>query len=200
VDARERVFEPFFTTKAVGVGTGLGLAVSRSIVEQLGGQIVLGDVAPHGTMVTVTLPAHAREPLAPPLPLVGAESESTRKLRVLVVDDEVLVRRALSMVLESHHDVTLAEHGRHALELIGSEPAFDVVLCDLMMPHLNGKDLYEQVEREHAALAKRFVFITGGALGEQMATFLERHADTTLHKPFEIADVLAHVEAAAKRS
>ena len=194
-ELRGRVFEPFFSTKAVGVGTGLGLAVCRSIVEQLGGRIEL-DQAARGAVVTITLPVHHGEPSRAPEPPV-VEPAAPRRLRVLVVDDEPLVRRALANVLGSHHEVSLAEHGRQALELIAANPV-DVVVCDMMMPVMNGKELYEHLLAHEPALARRFVFITGGSFGPN-TTFLEQVQAQILYKPFDLVKVLEVVAAAAER-
>jgi PAS domain S-box-containing protein len=196
-ELRDRVFEPFFSTKAVGVGTGLGLAVCRSIVEQLGGRIELDSAGERGgAVVTITLPVHRGEPVSAPAPTV-VEPAAPRRLRVLVVDDEPLVRRALANILGRHHEVSLAEHGRQALEQIAAD-RIDVVVCDMMMPVMNGKELYEHLLAHEPALARRFVFITGGSFGAA-ATFLEETRVEILYKPFDLAKVLALVAAAAER-
>lgn len=194
-ELRERVFEPFFTTKAVGVGTGLGLAVCRSIVEQVGGRIELGEAA-HGALVLITLPARRGEVVRASSPPGIAEPEP-RRLCVLVVDDEPLVRRALANVLGAHHDVVVAEHGREALAKLADRTA-DVILCDVMMPVMNGKELYEHLQIHDPALARRFVFITGGSFGPASG-FLEQVQAPILYKPFELAKVLEVVDAVAER-
>ena len=192
-ELHERIFEPFFSTKAVGVGTGLGLAVCRSIVEQFGGRIEVDASAARGAALTVTLPARP-EVTAPPAPVEAAP----RRLRILVVDDEPLVRRALSTVLGSHYDVCVAEHGRQALEQIAAQP-IDVIICDVMMPVMTGKDLYEHLLANDPALARRFVFITGGSLGV-LSGYLDRVGGAqVLYKPFELAKVLEVVAIAAER-
>lgn len=187
-ELRERIFEPFFSTKAVGVGTGLGLAVCRSIVEQFGGRIEVGD-APRGALLAITLPIeHVPTPTDEP---------TARRLRVLIVDDEPLVRRALATVLGSEHDVILAEHGQDAIAKLADHPV-DVVVCDVMMPVMNGKAFYEHLLVHDPALARRFIFITGGSMGPASA-FLEQVQAYVLPKPFEVAKVLELVAAAAEK-
>ncbi len=198
-ELRERVFEPFFTTKALGEGTGLGLSVCRSIIEQAGGRIELDPATARGTTVRVIVPVYRGEPLMMPMPIAADAPAETPRLRVLVVDDEALVRRVLSVALARHHDVVVAEHGREAAAVLEAGPAVDVVVCDLMMPEMNGQDLYEQVAARDPALARRFVFITGGALGPKLSAFLDGVAVPVLHKPFEMKQVLEHIAAAAQQ-
>jgi PAS domain S-box-containing protein len=192
-ELRERIFEPFFSTKAIGVGTGLGLAVCRSIVEQFGGRIEVGGAEPRGAVITITLPAQRPVQVEPTIP----ETATSRRRRILIVDDEPLVRRALATVLGAHHEVFLAEHGKQALEQLAANPV-DVIVCDVMMPVMNGKELYEHLRTNQPALAKRFVFITGGSLGS-VTGFLEQTEAMILYKPFELAKVLELVAVAAER-
>lgn len=128
-----------------------------------------------------------------------AAKTSPVRLRVLVVDDEPLVRRVLAVVLSRHHEVVLAEHGRAALDAIATGERFDAVVCDMMMPEMNGMELHGQVAASDPDLSRRFVFITGGALVPKIQAFLERVSVATLYKPFEVEQVLVHVAAAAAR-
>ena len=129
--------------------------------------------------------------------MTNLRAADKRVLRVLVVDDEPLVRRALATVLGSHYDVSVAENGRQALEQIAAHP-IDVIICDVMMPVMTGKDLYEHLLANEPTLARRFVFITGGSLGG-LSSFLDRVAAQVLYKPFELAKVLEVVAIAAER-
>jgi PAS domain S-box-containing protein len=198
---RERIFDPFFTTKPVGEGTGLGLSVCRGIVENLGGSIALDGREGGGTRVTVTLPAHRAgdrprpEPARAPAPAPAPEA---RRLRVLIVDDEPLVRRVLSMVLRREHEVVIAETGAEALVAI-ERGDLDVVLCDLMMPGMSGMDVHAEVRRRRPGFERRIVFVTGGAFVPRLAEFLDSVDNLKLLKPFDVQQVLAAVEAAANR-
>jgi CheY-like chemotaxis protein len=102
-----------------------------------------------------------------------------------VVDDDVLVARTLARLLSAHR-VEVVGNGREALARLKREgPAFDLVLCDLMMPDLTGMDVYEEVEKNHPNLAERFVFISGGGVTERSRKFIELHAERVLPKPID---------------
>ena len=188
-----RIFDPFFTTKPVGQGTGLGLSISHSLVKDMGGEIQVESTLGEGTTFRVLLPAapavvrdlpKATPRSAPPV------QPPARRLRLLVVDDDVGVARALSHLLDEH-EVTVAHGGEPARSLIATRADWDLVLCDLMMPDLNGMDLYAWVQTQHPLLAARFVFITGGAFTDRASAFAERMEGRLLHKPFTAAAVRA---------
>lgn len=151
----------------------------------------------------MTLPAH--QPGAPPRPAsippgtrAPAPAPAPRRLRILIVDDEPLVRRVLSLVLHREHDVVVAESGEEALALL--EPGdVDVVLCDLMMPGMSGMEVYEQVRRRRPGFERRIVFVTGGAFVPRLAEFLDSVDNLKLLKPFNVQQVLAAVQAAVGR-
>jgi two-component system, cell cycle sensor histidine kinase and response regulator CckA len=186
-DALGRIFDPFFTTKPVGVGTGLGLAICHGIVTSLGGDISVESEPGRGTTMRVVLPAAeegARVVKPEPAPVVA----TTQRGRVLIVDDEPAVGRALRRILRDH-DVELATSGRQALERLRTDTRFHVVLCDVMMPDLGGKDLYEAVQQGGSGLERRFVFVSGGAFTPGARDFLARVPNPTLEKPFDEAAV-----------
>jgi PAS domain S-box-containing protein len=183
-ELRARIFDPFFTTKPVGVGTGLGLSICHGIVVAMGGEIAVESEVGRGSTFRVLLPAapdevHERRAPRPPPP--------TRRAKVLVVDDEPLVCRALQRVLSPPHDVHVQESGRAALAALEHEDGWDLVICDLMMPDLSGMELHELVKARAPALAERFVFLTGGAFTEGAREFLRRVRNERIEKPFEAA-------------
>jgi DNA-binding NtrC family response regulator len=132
----------------------------------------------------VVLPAAAdgtpqqTQPTAPPVAPV------TQRGRVLIVDDEPAVGRALKRILREH-DVELATSGRQALELLHQDTNFHVILCDVMMPDFGGKDLYEAMQHAGAGVEHRFVFVSGGAFTPGARDFLSRVSNPTLEKPFD---------------
>jgi signal transduction histidine kinase len=177
-----RIFDPFFTTKEPGRGTGLGLSICHTVVTSLGGRIDVESAVGKGSIFTVLLapaePEAARRagfPTPPPVP---------RRARVLVVDDEPLVGTVLRRTL-SEHDVTVVQSARAALERLSGGEQFDVILSDLLMPELSGMDLYRAVAVRDPGLARRFVFLTGGAFTPAARAFLEREGVEWVEKPFD---------------
>jgi PAS domain S-box-containing protein len=187
-----RIFEPFFTTKPVGVGTGLGLSVCHGIVTGLGGDIAV-ESRPGATTFRVTLPAVS-------LAMAGAgeAAAAAGKARILIVDDEPMVARALARIL-AMHDVTVLNSGPEALERLQTEPAYDVVLCDLMMPEMTGMELHERLCQAGTTPCDRLVFITGGAFTPQARAFLARVPNPRVEKPFEPAALRALVDGLVAR-
>jgi PAS domain S-box-containing protein len=180
-----RIFEPFFTTKPVGVGTGLGLPICRSILTAHGGTIEVDSRPNEGATFRIVLPASsssrsARRTSSRPLVSVGPRG------RVLVVDDEVAVGSTLRLVLQREHDVQLATSGEEALQLLASGNHFHSIVCDLMMPGMTGVDLYEAIRSDYPGLEERMVFMTGGALLAKTEDFLARVKNPLLEKPFDV--------------
>jgi CheY-like chemotaxis protein len=103
---------------------------------------------------------------------------------VLVVDDEPLIGQAVRRSLQREHEVLPLSSAREALDMLLRGEPFDVILCDLMMPELSGMELYEEVSRRAPELARRFVFLTGGAFTPRARAFLERVSAPRLEKPF----------------
>ncbi len=182
-----RVFEPFFTTKPVAEGTGLGLAICRNIVRDSGGSIEVASKLGSGTTFVVRLPPSSRSYLP-------KDAEAPRVLQhgpratVIVVDDEPLVGRSIRRALRGH-EVELFSSGSAAIERLCSDAPYDVVFCDLMMPEVSGIEVYESVAACRADLAKRFVFMTGGAFTPAARAFLEATPLVCLEKPFELAQI-----------
>ncbi len=147
-EALARVFEPFFTTKPQGDGTGLGMAVTLGIVQAHGGQVQVHSQLGRGTEVDVWVPlleSDAERLTSRPTLVDGALAPRTR--RVLVVDDEPAVARALSRLLSSlgHHVVTTTDPEAALQDIVRDPMAFDVILTDQTMPGMTGDALARAV-------------------------------------------------------
>jgi signal transduction histidine kinase/CheY-like chemotaxis protein len=188
-----RIFEPYFTTKTHGEGTGLGLFVSLGIVRGFGGEIEVESQLGKGTTVRVSLPASEVTEWVEPRPSQQLPV-APRRARILVVDDEPVVARAMRRMLPEH-DVSIVLDARHALNSFEQAGLFDVVVCDLMMPDVSGADLYVQACARWPDLQNRFLFMTGGAVTPKAQELLQ-HSDTRcLHKPVQSDELKALVEA-----
>jgi PAS domain S-box-containing protein len=177
---QEKIFDPFFTTKEVGQGTGLGLSICHSIVTAAGGEIMVSSTPGQGATFCVSLPVAPQRADEPAQPERVPLAESPRA-RILVVDDEPFVGRTLCRLLGSH-ETTYVLSGQDAIRhCMDRRP--DLVFCDLMMPDMGGDEVYEQVRRQDAELARRFVFMTGGAFTAETRRFLAGIDNLTLEKP-----------------
>jgi len=192
-----RVFEPFFTTKPEGKGTGLGLSICQGILKEHGGRLTLEAKPGAGATFVVELPG-TTPPAAEP-ERAAEPGAPARKLRVLVVDDEPPILHYMSATLESWgHTVEVASDGQYALEraLAG---AFDVIICDLRMPHLGGREMYHKLARQDPRTAERVIFATGDTVRGDTLRFLESIGRPYLHKPFTLAELRRVLGAAAQQ-
>jgi two-component system cell cycle sensor histidine kinase/response regulator CckA len=180
------IFEPFFTTKKVGAGSGLGLAICKNIVTELGGDLRVESQVGKGTRVVVRLPVG---PAARERPQVARGAEPSRapsvRGRILVVDDEEGIRSSITRLLGGEHEVITATTGGEGKALLERDRSFDLILCDVMMPQVSGMDLHQWLLTRDPALAKRVVFITGGAFTPRASTYLASVDNPKLEKPFD---------------
>ncbi|MFL5344037.1 MAG: PAS domain S-box protein [Hyalangium sp.] len=186
-----RVFDPFFTTKAIGAGTGLGLSICHGIIESMKGTISAESVPGKGSTFRVVLRATPQELEAParPSPQGLVAGASVPRGRILVVDDEPNVTVSLRRALSTEHEVAMANSARDALAMLARERAFDVILCDVMMPGMTGMDLYAELEKTAPELAGRVVFMTGGAFTPRAVSFLQSVANPKLGKPLNLEEL-----------
>jgi two-component system NtrC family sensor kinase len=195
-----RIFDPFFTTKPIGQGMGLGLSLSRAIVEAMGGTISVRSSEGVGSTFRIELPALTNTTLVPAASEPAVERSPTPsqpRRRVLVIDDEQMLCDMLEAMLEDRCDVTTCTSPREALQRIVAGEFFDVILCDLMMPELTGMDLYDEVKSRRREMADRMVFMTGGTFTARASAFLEALEARTLHKPFRPHELFALLETRA---
>jgi signal transduction histidine kinase/CheY-like chemotaxis protein len=199
-DLLARVSEPYFTTRGGKGGLGLGLFVTRGIVDSHRGRLEFDSAAGRGTTVRISLPAAADVPSTvsgarPPAQQVAMPlfDSADSRARVLLVDDEPLVVRMLSTALGRYWDVAVASGAREALGLIDGQ-AFDAVVCDLMMPGMSGMDVAEAAWSRHPRLRQRMLFLTGGAVLPEAEAFLERTDVRHMTKPVRVSDLNAELQ------
>lgn len=202
-ETQARMFEPFFTTKPVGVGLGLGLAISRRLVTALGGEILVHSTLGQGTSLHVLLPAasdaprttpnHNAHKSAPtqPYPMREPDAAPASGDHVLILDDDPAVGRMLTRLLGPRYIVTTLELPSAALERIAAGARYAAILCDLMMPTMPGRVFYRELMTLAPDQARRVVFMTGGAFTPESQAFVERLSNPCIEKPFAVTTLLA---------
>ncbi len=198
-----RIFDPYFTTKPAGLGTGLGLSIVLSIAREHGGRVQASNRSGGGAVFTVDFPARASRradsfestihsvAAASPanLPPAPAQDRATAAARILVVEDEPTVARLISDVLRGQgHEVEALDTVREAQQRAESRE-YDLVICDLNLPEVDGRKFYELLSRSGHPLARHFLFVTGDALAAPALGFLRASGVPFVHKPFHVEEL-----------
>ena len=182
---RERLFTPFFTTKPLGQGTGLGLSISKRIIESFQGRIEVESEVGVGTTMRVVLPA-VEDPQTSSAPL---STSPPRRGRIMLIDDDRLVRAAFQRALSGEHDVVLVGSASEALSRLRVGEAFDVVICDMTAPSMPPDEIYSKIEQALPHLTSRIVMITGGEPSKRPRAVVDNRAIPTLEKPLDMDQV-----------
>lgn len=186
-----RVFEPFFTTKPPGVGTGLGLSIVYGIVQEHGGEVALDSQPGIGSKFSIEIP------VVTPREQVKGESQHRRlqrmprrpKNRILVIEDEPTVAQLIADVLsEEGYRVETVLESKEGLRR-ASRDSYDLLICDLRMPGLDGPAFYDSLEREKSSMRKKLLFVTGDTLSPRTLEFLVPRKLPYLAKPFLIEEL-----------
>ncbi len=204
-----RIFEPFFTTKEANDGTGLGLSICQQIVQAHGGELRVRSEEGRGSTFTVLLPpAPVQEDTTPralealrasaptPAPVAPAPTRSqwapaaSSRGRILIIDDEPRLGQSMRMLLEPSHDVVVTTRGSEALGWVAQGQHFDLVLCDLQMPEMTGMDVYARLRERAPELARRLIFISGGAYTQATNDFVRTVSNRILEKPVRPDELL----------
>jgi signal transduction histidine kinase len=194
-EAREHLFEPFFTTKGPGKGTGLGLATCYGIARQFGGHIGVYSEVGVGTTVTLYLPATAGGVLHHAASPDTAAAVATGTETILLVEDEAQVRAIVARILRAQgYTVSAAANGADALEILERGDPVDLLLTDLVMPRMGGRELAERATLLRPKL--RVLFTSGYTEDVIVQNRLLAHDIMLLNKPFTRAELAAKVREA----
>ena len=191
-DTREKIFEPFFTTKKFGQGTGLGLSTVYGIVRQGGGNIWVYSEPGRGTTFKIFLPRVERESTRPsvvPKDTIDLRGSET----VLVVEDEPAVRELTRRILESagYRPIVAANGSEALLECEGHEAKVRLLLTDVVMPKMSGKELAERLEKLSPGL--RVLYMSGYTDNAIVHHGMLDAGTHFIAKPFDAASLLKKV-------
>lgn len=217
-DQRQRIFERFVQGDASRTrrheGTGIGLALVKAFAELLGGTVEVASEEGRGSQFSVRLPRPPGVAIGPGLdwseratlrsrrraaPLVEAPSPPARggRARVVLADDNDEMRAFMSEVLADGYDVEAVADGEQAVAAVRRAPP-EVVVCDVMMPRVDGIEVVRQLKADPASRAIPVILVTARAGREAIVEGLEAGADDYLVKPFDAAELRARVRAAAR--
>ena len=185
-ETASRVFDPFFTTKKPGKGTGLGLSTAFGIAKQHGGNIVVSSTLNKGTCFKVYLPREIDETeiieeSVPPLPDIASGDET-----LLVVEDDAIARETISHILKlAGYNVLLAENGPSALKISRQySDIINLLVTDVVMPHMNGYDLYTTISKTRRDI--KVLFVSGYTTETAAKSGITNDELRYLPKPFTV--------------
>ena len=174
----KNIFDPFFTTKEVRQGTGLGMSLCYGIMQQHGGNIFIESEKGKGSVFEVEF-----------------KIAGTKDHKILVIDDEKdildLVKKFL--VQSGCNKVDTVAEGKEALNVLEKKD-YDIVLCDIHMSGLSGKEIYQKIKEKDDSLAEKVIFLTGNVFDKQTEEFLENTGNKYLQKPFRIEELISTID------
>jgi signal transduction histidine kinase/ActR/RegA family two-component response regulator len=198
----DHIFDPFFTTKRAGYGTGLGLSISRSIMYDLGGDLIVESVHGSGATFILLLPipdyASVRSAYMRQRGSSAVRARPAPKRTVLIVDDDERVLSAYARALGRACDVLMASDGREAIDLLSSGSNPDAIVSELALPEVDGKGVLEWLTRERPELADRVVFVSAETTQQQYDGFVSKLSNRVLTKPVTAGALLSALNEVAE--
>jgi CheY-like chemotaxis protein len=183
---QERIFDPFFTTKELGRGTGLGLASTYGIIKNHGGMIHVFSEPGQGATFTIYLPASLEATAAKPAPTLEA-LDGTEKI-LLVDDEEMIIDVGTEMLKSLHYDVLTAKNGQEAVEIYREKGGdIDVVILDLVMPGMGGREIYEQMKTINPSI--KVLLSSGCSVDSRDPEAMDLGWNGYLQKPFDLSEL-----------
>jgi len=196
----ERIFDPFFTTKsseATSGGTGLGLSISRSILQAIGGDLVVESVHGQGATFIAFVPVAGRVVTSEPQKRTREPvPEAPKRASVLVIDDDETLLRTFATALRGRFHVLLASEGQEAIDLIVSGSKPDALLCDVSMPVVDGPHFYRWLLENRPSLVDHTVFMSANVDGDVASEFATALGKPLLEKPMSREQLIAVLERA----
>ncbi len=197
----KKVFDPFFTTKEAGRGTGLGLSLAYGTIKEHQGSITARSRVGSGSTFMVEIPVIAGAPQPAEVQrgaVAPAGALVTSGRRILVVEDEESLSQMIcEALIADGHSVDRAADGLAAREMLG-KGSYDLIISDLKMPNMDGRELYDAVSRTNPDLARRIVFSTGDTVSADTQDFFKRTGNPFISKPFSLSDLYAAVHSALR--
>ena len=190
----KRIFDPFFTTKEVGKGTGLGLSLCYGLIKEHGGSIIPSSQPGQGATFTIELPVTNEATggtgnvVTAPAAITSDTDEGAGK-KILLIDDEEMLLEMIRDDLQRHsYEVFAAGSGEAALRELHAQK-FDAICCDLKMPGLNGRQVFDWIRISRPDLSRRVISMTGDVINDGLQKFLDQEKIPCLNKPFALGDL-----------